>query len=695
MKFPTHESSLRRGLVALVAGALALAVALPGPLLAQQQVDESAPATAGEGLISEVPVFMPVTPPPGYQRAVEAGTRSEDGRPGPEYWQQRVDYSIDVSLDPSTARITGSEVATLHNNAPVALPFIVVRLYQNVFSEGVERNRAVELTGGMSVERVTVNGTELLDLRGEPNAAQQDPGYRIFGTLMVIRPPAAVQPGATADVGVDWSFTVSGGGGFRHGHLDNHVFNLAQWYPQIAVFDDVFGMDTDAYLGDGEFYVDYGDFDVSIDVPAGWVVVGTGELRNPADVLREEQVEILSGAAQLDTIAYVVSHEDVAAGPERVTRRSDTGRLTWRFRAENVRDFAWATSDRYAWNVTGAATGDADDGRALIQGVYPPGAETWAQAAPMGKAAIEFFSEQMTPYPYPHATVAYGPPQVGGMEYPMITFINDRDDPISLNGVTTHELSHFWVPMLVGTKEAAYAWMDEGLTTFNTALALTDYYGEDTPEGRTRIGAMRGYLQAVQANAEVPIMRHTDYAENGFGRSIAAYSKPGMLMHTLRHMMGEETFDAAYRDYVETWSYKHPMPWDFFRMMEEAAGTDLDWFWQAWFYETATLDQELASVEPTDEGLRVTVRNNSDGVMPVELQVERADGSTSTHVWPANVWAGTREVTRTLPVDGEVAGVTIDPEAWYPDTDRSNNGWQPSDDQASVRTEPGGSSSEG
>lgn len=255
----------------------------------------------------------------------------------------------------------------------------------------------------------------------------------------------------------------------------------------------------------------------------------------------------------------------------------------------------------------------------------------------------------------------------------MITFINHRDDPVSLNGTTTHELSHFWVPMLVGTREAAFAWMDEGLTTFNTALALTDYYGDETPEGRTRVGAMRGYLNVVEAGVEVPIMDHTDYADNGFGRSIAAYSKPGMLMHSLRHMMGEDRFDAAYRDYVDTWSYKHPMPWDFFRMMEEAVGTDLDWFWQAWFYQTATLDQALESVRPADGGLEVTVRNLSDAVMPVELVVELADGTNSTHVWPVNVWAGTREVTRTVPVAGEATSVAIDPDAWYPDIDRSNN----------------------
>ena len=654
----------------LASAALAAAVQ-PVRLSAQ----ETSPI-AGDDLIAEVPVFQPVQPPVGYLRALEAGTRSIEGRPGPNYWQQGVDYSIDVSLEPAAARITGSETATIHNNGPVAPPVILVRLYQNVFSEGVIRNRNVSLTGGMTVERVAVDGVGLDDLTDDPAAGQQDPGYRILDTRMVIVPPTQPASGSTTEVQIDWSFDVSGGGGFRQGHLEKEIFNLAQWYPQIAVFDDVFGLDTDPYLGNGEFYVDYGDFDVSIDVPAGWVVLGTGELVNPSDVLRDEQVEALASAPALDTVVFVVSPEDVEAGAARMTRASDSGRLTWEFRAENVRDFAWAASNRYVWSVTGAETGH-ESVRALIQGAYPPESEVWAQSTAMAKAAIEFFSEQMLPYPYPHATAAFGPPQVGGMEYPMITFINDRDDPVALNGVVTHELSHFWVPMIVGTREAAFAWMDEGLTTFNTALAMKDYYGDEMPEARGRQGAMRGYLNAVEAEAEVPIMRHTDYAENGFGRSIAAYSKPGMLMHTLRHMMGEETFDAAYRDYVETWAYRHPMPWDFFAMMEEAAGTDLDWFWQAWFYDTATLDQQILAAQPVDGGLEVTVRNDRDAVMPVELRVELADGTISTHVWPVNVWAGTREVTRTIDVDGTVTAVTIDPEAWYPDVDRTNNTLEP------------------
>jgi len=657
-------------LIRSLLGIIAVGGFLVGAPQASQAQDSSTPAS-GDGLIADAPVFPPVQAPGAYARALESGTRSADGRPGPNYWEQRVDYAIDVQLDPATATITGSETITIHNGSPNALPIVALRLYQNVFAEGVERNRTVELTGGMELTRVVVAGTELSQISQQN--FNQEPGYLLLSTLTAIRLPVPLAAGRDLELEVDWSFVVSGGGGFRNGHLDNEVFNIAQWYPQVAVVDDVFGLDIEPYLGDGEFYVDYGDFDVDITVPPQWVVVGTGTLMNPEDVLRPEQVSLLASAPALDTIVQMVTAEDITAGT--VTKDSEGRRLTWRFHADNVRDFAFAASSKYAWDVTGAETG-GPQGRALIQGVYDPEVTTWAQAAPFGKHAIEFYSDYLYAYPYPTATVAYGPPQVNGMEYPMITFNGRTDDPFALNFVTTHELRHFWVPMIVGTKENAYAWMDEGFTTFNTALAMDDYYGEDSERGRGRDQAMGGYQRAAQAEVEVPIMWHTDFAPNGFGRSIAAYSKPGMLMHTLRHMMGEDTFDAAYRDYIDTWAYKHPMPWDFFAMMKEAAGTDLDWFWQSWYYETVTLDQAVVAVTDAAGGVEVTVSNNSGGVMPVELHLELDDGTTIVDIWPVSVWAGTREVTRLIPARGQVTKINIDPDTWYPDTDRSNNDWE-------------------
>ena len=636
-------------------------------------VAQEAAAADGTGLISDAPVFPAVTPPSRYQDAIDKGTRTVNGRPGGDYWQQRADYRIAVEIEPETARLTGSETITYYNESPDELTSIVVRFYQNVFSEGVARNRSVTLTGGMDLDRMALNGTELGVLarprfeNGEV-IRPEGPGYRMNGTVAVIQLDEPIPSGGTAELEIDWGFTVSGGGGFRNGHLDNSVFNLAQWYPQISVYDDVFGWDMSPYLGNGEFYVGYGRFEVDVTVPDGWVVVGTGMLANAEEILRPEQIEALLAAPALDTVIAVVSAADVESGS--ATLASTDGKQTWRMVADSVRDFAFATSDRYVWHVTGAETGGAR-GRVLIQNVFTPDMDHWAEATLYAKHAIEFFSGYILEYPYPQATAAMGPPQVNGMEYPMITFITHQASGRGLTGVVTHELSHFWMPMIVGTKEMAYAWMDEGFTTFNTALAMDDWF--ETSD--SRLGGMNGYLQAARFEAEVPIMGHTDFAENPFGRSVAAYSKPGTLLHSLRHMLGAETFDAFYTDYARTWAFKHPMPWDFFAMAEGAAGTDLDWFWQSWFYETATLDQSIASVQQSSSGVDVTVENLDRGVMPVEIRLTAEGGATETVTWPASVWAGTRSVTRTIPFDGTVDEVVIDPDQWYPDIDRENNSW--------------------
>jgi len=656
-----------------LASAMMVAAATSATALNAQEAEPSLGVLDGGGLVSTAPVFPPVVPPSRYEDAVAAGTRSAGGRPGADYWQQAADYRIAVEIDPQTARLNGRESITYHNHSPDELNTLVLRFYQNVFSEGVSRNRSVTLTGGIDLGRIALNGVELSELeapRFEDGRVvrPEGPGYRLNGTVAVIQLATPIPTGGSAELEVDWAFTVSGGGGFRTGHLDNSVFNIAQWYPQVSVYDDVFGWDMSPYLGNGEFYVGYGRFEVDVTVPEGWVVVGTGMLRNPEEVLRPEQVEALRSAPALDTVIAVVSDSDLETG--NATIRGGTGKLTWRFAADSVRDFAFATSDRYLWHVTGADTGYPER-RALIQNVYTPDNAHWSEATLFAKHAIEFFSDYILPYPYPQATAAMGPPQVNGMEYPMITFITHRASGRGLNGVVTHELSHFWMPMIVGTKEMAYAWMDEGFTVFNTALAMDDWY----ESSNSRLGGMNGYLQAARFEAEVPIMGHTDYADNPFGRSVAAYSKPGTLLHSLRHMMGPEKFDSFYKDYARTWAFKHPMPWDFFNMAEAAAGTDLDWFWQAWFYDTAVLDQAVSSVRNTATGVDVTVENLDWGVMPVEIRVGSSDGTTKKVYLPASVWAGTRTVTTSVPFDGVVDEVVIDPDQWYPDIDRSNNSW--------------------
>ncbi len=629
----------------------------------------------GEGLIVDYPSFAPVEPIAAYRTAIENGTRTEGGRPGEDYWQNRVDYSIWTKLEPSTALLTGRETVTVHNNSPNVMSGLVLHLYQNVFAEGAERNRPVGLTGGMTINRISAAGSDLSEIdfqafRQQRGQQEREGGYALNGTLAYVLPPTTLAPGASQELEIEWEFTVSGGGGMRHGHLNNEIFNLAQWYPQVAVYDDVYGQDQSPYLGDGEFYTEYGDFDVTIEVPPGWLVMGTGELQNPAEVLLPETRERLAAAAVSDTVVPIVTEEDRAAG--RATAGSHVP-LAWQFRAENVRDFAFAAGATYVWDATSAETASDEhpDRRALIHNLYDPSDANWHEATLYAKHSIEFFSDYVLPYPYPHATAAFGPPQVGGMEYPMITFINGGRSSSSLQNVVIHELSHFWMPMIVGTKEMAFAWMDEGLTNFNESLARQDYHGneEARTEDRDR------YLNFARIGAEAPLMEHTDYVEGGRARGVAAYTKPATLMHSLRRMMGPEAFDEAYRDYAETWAYKHPLPWDFFAIMEEHAGVDLDWFWQSWFFGTGSLDQAIESVETTRGGVTITVANKGKAVMPIELHMKMADGSKTIMVWPVSAWARTNTVARTLAVSDDVMSVVIDPEMYYPDVDRSNNEW--------------------
>ncbi len=650
--------------------AIVIMVGAAAPQIAAQATN----AADGEGLVVDYPVFNPVQPPSGYVAALEAGTRTADGRPGPDYWQQWVDYDIDVKIEPETALLTASERITIRNDTPHERASIVLHLYQNVFAEGSPRGRGTTITGGMTLSRIAAGGMDLEELPprqsfGQQPQGPQDPGYRVRETIAAIVLPEPLAPGGVVELEVDWSFVVAGSGGFRMGHLNNEIFQLAQWYPQVAVLDDVFGQDQSPYLGSGEFYTDYGDFTVNVTVPEGWLVVGTGMLTNPEDVLHPVAVRTLASAPALDTVVKVVSVEDREAG--NATLPSDDGWHTWTLEADMVRDFAFAAGGTYVWHVTGAETGH-ERGRALIQNVFDPRMDHWAPATEYAKHAIEFFSDLILPYPYPQATAAMGPPEVNGMEYPMITFITHQAQDRGLNGVVTHELSHFWMPMIVGTKEMAYAWMDEGLTTYNTSLAMADYY--DNPV--TRPGDDRGYQMVVQMEIQEPIMGHMDYAEHQFGAAVAAYSKPGMMLHTLRHIIGQEKFDAFYKDYAATWAFKHPMPWDFFAMMSDTADADLDWFWQPWFFGTATLDQSVDEVVPGSGSAEITVSNLSSGVMPVEMTLEYADGSSETVVWPPSVWAGTRTTTGTVATSGDLTKVTIDAGGNYPDLDRSNNEWE-------------------
>ncbi len=623
----------------------------------------SAQDTPAPSLVADYPVFEPITPPGAYQRAVANGTRTESGRPGPSYWQQSVEYRIEARLDPSVERIEGTETVRYTNNSPAVMNGVLVRLYQNVFAPGVERNRRVQLTGGMRLERVAVGEQVLERITSASFTGEGTPaGYLIDGTLVRVFLPEPIASGGTVELELDWRFQVPGAWAFRTGHIESEVFNIAQWYPQIGVVDDVFGYDEDPYLGDGEFYLDYGTFDVSLEVPEGWLVAASGELQNAEEVLPESARARLSTALASDSTLRIAEASDLT------TSQTPGAFTTWRFRAEQVRDFAFAASRRYVWDAVGADVG-GERGRALVHALYDPTLEHWSAAAAYAKHALEFFSREFFPYPYSHATAAFGP--IGGMEYPMMVFMSPVAAGEDMYGVIAHELAHQWFPMLVGSREAAYAWMDEGFSTYAGTRAATDLFENEV--ARVRDGET--YRQVAAAELEVPLMRHTDFVKTEFARGVAAYEKPATLLHSLRRTLGEEVFDRAFRAYAEAWSYKHPYPWDFFAMVETETGQDLDWFWRPWFYDTATLDQAIEGVVPAPAGVRITVSNRGGAVMPVELWLEFEDETVERIDWPVDVWKGTRRVTRIVTASKPVARVLLDPQRFYLDTDRRNNTW--------------------
>ena len=607
------------------------------------------------------PVPYPVLLPPSFEEAIEQGTRTTTGEPGPNYWTNTADYDIQVALSPGSRMLRGHETVRYRNNSPDTLEQILVHLRQNLHKEGAIRNRAQQITGGVQVASVSVGGQPLLENAGPA-------GYAVNGTVMTIRPSEPVSPGSEVELAFAWSFEVPEAGAPRMGQ-DGEVFFLGYWYPQLAVYDDVAGWVADPYMGNGEFYMGYGAYDVAITVPEGWLVSATGTLQNPGDVLSGVVQERLAEAARTRGVISIVGEDEREAGTSTATDPSGT--LTWRFHADRVRDFAFGTSDEYLWDATSAAAGDRDgDGRpdsAMIHAHYRPDATTWERSAEFAQFSIEHLSEMLMPYPYPHMSTVEGLIG-GGMEYPMLTLIGGARDEQSLFGVTYHEISHMWLPMVVGQNEKAYAWMDEGTTSFNANEGVSDFFDVNAWSPNRQF-----YYQIAGTEYEREPMRHADeYPYGTPARVIASYSKPAIALYALRGILGEETFMKAYREYVRRWSYKHPLPYDLFNTFEEGAGQDLDWFWTSMFYETWTLDQAVTDVAEEDSVL-VTVEDLGLVPMPASIRVTYTDGSVEDQTVPVERWLrGARRVT--VPFKpGAVEKVEIDPEGFLPDVHRENN----------------------
>ncbi|HTJ22488.1 MAG TPA: M1 family metallopeptidase [Gemmatimonadaceae bacterium] len=616
------------------------------------------------------PIPYPVFETRAFTRAVERGTRTRTGEPGPNYWQQFARYRIDAELVPTTSLLNGRETVRYFNRSPDTLRTVWIYLNQNLFAPTAARVESVPVTGGMEILRVAAWGQAL-------SKRDTGAGYWVNGTLMRVSLPRALSPRDSLDLDIAWAFQVPPDGAPREGTTGD-VFMIAYWYPQLAVYDDLTGWQIDPYLGSAEFYMGYADYEVGLTVPQGWLVGATGELTNAADVLSRQTRDRLAEARRGASVVHVVREQDRGAGANKATNTGFDGVVTWRFRANNVRDFDWGASSKFLWDATIAVVGDRDADHkpdtTVVNTFYRPEARRWAwdKSAEYERNVVEFLSSYLWPYPWQQMTALDGPASCSGMEYPMLTCIGGPRDTLSLYSVQVHETAHMWFPMQVGSDERRYAWQDEGLTRFNQAQGMQAYFkGYD----RERI-SRDAYLALARTDSEVPLMRPGDqYPPGTPAYGIASYDKMSTNMSALRALLGNEGFASAYRTYGLRWVDKHPSPYDLFNTFNSMGGRDLSWFWRTWWYETWTLDQAIGSVTTVNGKLAVTIEDRGLAPMPVRLSVTRGSRVERREI-PVDVWLqGARRYTLMLDDPAAVTAIEIDPENAFPDIDRSNNRW--------------------
>lgn len=540
--------------------------------------------------------------------------RTGSGAPGPAYWQQRADYVIEAEVNDQTQVLTGHETITYYNNAPETLRFLWLQLDQNIFAPDnltskTQTGHVVDsLPAGLLADVAGINTSDYkggYDIKSVRDAAGKPLKYTINHTMMRVDLPVPLKSGEKFVFSVDWSYKeydrqiFDGRGGFEYFPDDgNYVYTFAQWFPRMCVFDDYEGWQNKQFFGRGEFALTFGDYKVRITVPSDHIVGATGWLQNPKEVLTKEQLERFERAQRtFDKPVFIVTE---AEARQKEKSRS-TKKSTWEFHAQDVRDFAFASSRKFIWDAMAVRIGDKTP---LAQSLYPKeGNPLWERESTLAiKNTLELYSERTFEYPYPTAYSVHAANQ--GMEYPMICFNFGRPSKdgkysqqtrAGMIGVIIHEVGHNFFPMIVNSDERQWSWMDEGLNTFLDKETMRLRYPElagtrGTPAGI--VPFMKGDKSQMR-----PIMAMSDNIRaEEFGPN--AYTKPSAALTILREtVMGPELFDAAFKEYAQRWAFKHPKPADFFRTMEDASGVDLDWFWRGWFYTTDNVDVEVADVK--------------------------------------------------------------------------------------------------
>ena len=626
-------------------------------------------------------------PPPGYDPAVTfapltlptppSRVRSANGLPGPDYWQNRADYQIHVTLDPAAKSISGDVTITYTNYSPDALDVLWLQLDQNLYRPGSRGSFARGGKPGGNTDGMIIDAIEVAHMG---HVAPVD--SVVSDTRMQVRLPEPLPGnGARLSLHIRYHYTVPGrfGGRTAWGRArDGEIYDIAQWYPRLAVYDDLRGWDPLPYLSQ-EFYLEYGDFDYWVTVPADMIVAGSGSLQNPVEVLTTQELERLAAARSSDVPVVIHSPEEDTDIPPPRPR-------TWHYRMENTRDVSFSASSVFVWD---AARINLPGGKSSLAMSYYPaecaGRDKWSRSTEYLKHAVEEFSRRWYPYPWPAAVSVAGP--VSGMEYPGIVFDGMDEAGKELFWVTAHEIGHSWFPMIVGFDERRDAWMDEGFNTFIDVYESDAFnHGEYAPKRDAEYAPGGGnpvdeILPVLADPLAPPILSRADTVIEKYRHPVTYFKSALGLILLREQILGPERFDPAFRRFIAAWACKHPKPADFFRAMESDAGEDLSWWWRGWYFHNWTLDLAISKVayvqgDPA-KGTLVTVEARDPLILPVTLRVAYVDGTSRDVRLPAETWIRQKSVDVYVAGGQPVVSATLDPDHRIPDRDRSNGTAKP------------------
>jgi hypothetical protein len=657
--------------------ALFLALSFGALTINAQQVPTAASANPSVSNYNYHDAFAPL-----FYKKNGTSTRSASGQPGEKYWQNRADYQLTAKLNDLNNEIIGTETLTYTNNSPDKLSYLWMNVDQNLFKSDSRGNAIIPVNGSRNGARGEVfdGGHKIKSIKvvstigGKP--VEREAKFEIIDTRMQVFLPQDLNAnGGTVKIKIDFSYISPKYGSDRTGVLDTKngkIFTIAQWYPRMCVYDDVKGWNTLPYLGAGEFYLEYGDFDVNITAPANHIVVCSGELLNPSEVYTTEQQKRWAQAKQSDKTVVIRSAEEVSNSTSRPSGKST---LTWKFKMKNARDVSWASSAAF---IIDAAKINLPSGKkSLAISAYPVesnGNNAWERSTEYTKSSIENYSKRWFEYPYPSAINVAG--NEGGMEYPGIVFCDWESKGEQLWGVTDHEFGHCWFPMIVGSNERLFAWMDEGFNTFINSLSSVDF---NKGEYKSPVTDMHQMSEAFTNHEIEPVMTAPDGLKEA-NLGILGYYKPSSGLIMLREqVLGHERFDRAFKKYVSLWAFKHPTPDDFFRTMENVSGEDLNWFWRGWFVNNWRLDQAITKVKYIKNdpklGSIISIENLEKMAMPVILDIKYKSGTVSRIKLPVEIWERNISWAFKHASTEEIETITLDPDHVFPDVNTANNVW--------------------